>query len=81
MEKIINSYYENGARKLHHMVNGILSKLGRIYNKDLDDFYSLANEVFTIVLRTYDGRQTFDVYLYSCLSNKIKTEMTTGTMQ
>ncbi len=76
MEKIINSYYENGARKLHHMVNGILSKLGRIYNKDLDDFYSLANEVFTIVLRTYDGRQTFDVYLYSCLSNKIKTEMT-----
>lgn len=66
MEKIINSYYENGARKLHHMVNGILSKLGRVYNKDLDDFYSLANEVFTMVLGTYDGRHLMRIYIRVC---------------
>ena len=39
-------------------------------------FYSLANEVFVDVMRRYDGSQSFDGFLYSCLLNKIKTEIT-----
>lgn len=76
MEEILNRYYENGARRLHRMVDNILSKFGGISNKDYDDFYSIANEVFTDVIRRYDNTQPFDGFLYSCLSNKIKTEIT-----
>ena len=42
----------------------------------MDDFYSLANEVFVDVMRRYDNSQPFDGFLYSCLLNKIKTEIT-----
>lgn len=76
MEQILIAYYENNAKKLHKLVDKILSKFGGLSNKDLDDFYSLANEVFVDVMRRYDGSQTFDVFLYSCLLNKIKSEMT-----
>lgn len=76
MEEILSVYYESNARKLHKMVDKILMKFGGLSDKDLDDFYSLANEVFTDVLKKYDGIQPFDGFLYSCLSNKIKTEMT-----
>lgn len=76
MEQIINTYYENNAQKLHRMVDKILLKFGGLSNKDLDDFYSLANEVFVDVIRKYDNSQAFDVFLYSCLLNRIKSEMT-----
>lgn len=36
----------------------------------------MANEVFVDVLRRYDHEQSFDGFLYSCLLNKIKTEIT-----
>lgn len=76
MEQIINTYYENNAQKLHRMVDKILLKFGGLSNKDLDDFYSLANEVFVDVIRKYDNSQAFDVFLYSCLLNRIKSEIT-----
>lgn len=76
MEQILNSYYADNARKLHKTVDKILLKFGGLSNKDIDDFYSLANEVFTDVLKRYDKSQSFDAFLYSCLSNKIKSEMT-----
>lgn len=76
MEQILITYYADNASKLHKLVNKILLKFGGLSDKDLDDFYSLANEVFVDVMRRYDGLQPFDVFLYSCLSNKIKTEMT-----
>lgn len=76
MEQFLTTYYANNAKKLHDTVNKILSKFGGLSNKDLDDFYSLANEVFVDVLRRYDGSQPFDGFLYFCLSNKIKTEIT-----
>lgn len=76
MDKILITYYSNNARKLHKMVDKILLKFGGLSDKDLDDFYSLANEVFVDVMRRYDDSQPFDGFLYSCLSNKIKTEMT-----
>ena len=76
MEQILNKYYTNNARKLHEMVDKLLIKFGGISDKDRDDFYSLANEVFVDTMRRYDQEQSFDSFLYSCLSNKIKSEMT-----
>ncbi len=76
MEQILITYYANNAKKLHNIVDKILLKFGGLSDKDLDDFYSLANEVFVDVMRRYDGSQSFDGFLYSCLLNKIKTEMT-----
>lgn len=76
MEAILNLYYENNARKLREMVNKILLKFGGLSDKDMDDFYSLANEVFLEVMDKYDGKQSFDGFLFYCLNNKIKTEIT-----
>lgn len=75
-EQILNGYYANNAQKLHEMVDKILCGFGGIADKDRDDFYSLANEVFTDVMNRYDNIQPFDRFLYSCLCNKIKSEMT-----
>lgn len=76
MDKMLITYYANNAKKLHKVVDKILLKFGGLSDKDLDDFYSLANEVFVDVMRRYDSSQSFDGFLYSCLLNKIKTEMT-----
>ncbi|MCM1185246.1 MAG: hypothetical protein NC251_12595 [Lachnoclostridium sp.] len=76
MEQILIMYYADNAKKLHRIVDKILLSFGGILGKDADDFYSLANEVFADVISRYDASQPFDSFLYSCLSNKIKTEMT-----
>ena len=76
MDQILVTYYSNNAKKLHNVVDKILFKFGGISDKDMDDFYSLANEVFVDVMRRYDNSQPFDGFLYSCLLNKIKTEIT-----
>lgn len=76
MEKRLNEYYEDNAKKLRQIVDGILMNFGGLSDKDYDDFYSLANEVFVDVLARYDGLQSFSGFLYSCLNNKIKTEIT-----
>lgn len=73
---ILNSYYADNARKLHGTVDKILSKFGGLSDKDKDDFYSLANVVFVDVMKRYDPEQSFDGFLYSCLSNKVMTEIT-----
>lgn len=57
------------------MVDKILIKL-KFYDVDNEDFYSLANEIFVDVLNRYNRSQSFDGFLYSCLMNKFKTEMT-----
>jgi len=81
MEQILVTYYSNNAKKLHNTVDRILLKFGGISDKDMDDFYSLANEVFVDVMRRYDGSQSFDGFLYSCLLNKIKTEITRRNLE
>lgn len=73
---ILDTYYADNAKKLHRTVDKILFKFGGLSDKDLDDFYSLANEVFWDVMKRYDASQSFDGFLYSCLTNKIKTEIT-----
>lgn len=81
MEEILSSYYRNNASKLRGLVNKILFKYGGVEQKDYDDFYSLANEVFADVLKRYDAEKDFDAFLYSCLENKIKTEFTRRNRQ
>ena len=73
MEEIINAYYENNAVKLRRLVDRILKQFGQV--PDREDFYSLANEVFVEVLKKYDTSRPFDAFLYSCLCNRIKSEI------
>lgn len=75
-ERIMNSYYDNNARKIHSVVNKILRKFGGISNKDVDDFYSLANEFFVFALVNCSNNDTFDSFLYGILWNKIRNEIT-----
>lgn len=75
MEEILAEYYARNARKLHSLVDRILWRFGGWQDRDRDDFYSLANEVFVDVMRRYDGSRPFDGFLYVCLQNRIKTEM------
>jgi hypothetical protein len=79
MEQLINLYFENGAIKLHRMVDKILYKLN-FHDVDNRDFYSLAHEIFfTEVVPNYDKSQSFDGFLYSCLYKKFCTNMTSKT--
>ena len=80
-ESILEDYYSDNARKLHKVVDKILVKFGGLSDKDKDDFYSLANEVFVDVMKRYDDKQSFDGFLYTCLSNKIMTEITRRNRQ
>ena len=75
IEELLENYYSNNARKLHRMIDSILLRFGGISNKDMDDFYSLANEVFVSIMKRYDASRSFDAFLYSCLLNKIKDEI------
>lgn len=81
MEKILEFYYADNAQKLHSMVDSILFKLGFYKLVDTEDFYSLANEVFADVIGKCSNPQAFDGFLYACLCNRFKTEMTTINRQ
>lgn len=74
--QMLEEYYQQNAKKLHQVVDKILIRFGGISQKDEDDFYSLANEVFVDVLRRYDGEQNFHAFLYFCLVNRMKSEVT-----
>lgn len=75
MREYVDKYYENNAKKLRDMVDRVLRSL-HFADVDKEDFYSIANEVFTHVLMSFDESQDFDGFLYSCLVKKFKTEMT-----
>ena len=78
---ILEAYYADNAKKLRRTVDKILCKFGGLSGKDTDDFYSLANEVFVDVMKRYDSSQPFDGFLYSCLANKIKSEISRRNRQ
>lgn len=70
MEELLNQYYANNAQKLRQVVHGILRKFGGISDKDYQDFYSVANDVFTDIVNhhRYDpGKGSFDGFLYRAL--------------
>ncbi len=74
-------YYAENGKKLRQMVDQILKKFGGIFHRDLDDFYSLANEVFVEALHQYKMPGDFQGFLYTCLKNRIKTEITRRNRQ
>lgn len=73
-EDLVNLYFKESGKKLYTMIDQILFKLK--FDVDNNDFYSLGNEVFLDALCRYDEVQDFNGFLYSCLTNKFKTEMT-----
>lgn len=73
-EDLVNLYFKESGKKLYTMIDQILFKLK--FDVDNNDFYSLGNEVFLDALCRYDEAQDFNGFLYSCLMNKFKTEMT-----
>lgn len=73
--KVMADKYYN-ITKLHKTVDKILEPFGGISQKDMDDFYSLANEVFTIAASDFNGTGTFEGFLYSRLCRKIRTMIT-----
>lgn len=74
--EILNYYYHNNAEKLHTLVNKILLKFGGIYDKDIDDFYSIANGVFADLISKYDFDRPFENFLFSSIYDRIKSEIT-----
>ena len=78
-KELVDSYFENDGQKLCMMIDDILFILK--FNVEKSDFYSLANEIFLDVLCRYDSSQSFDKFLYSCLVNKFKSEMTRRNRQ
>lgn len=73
--QLAEEYYIENGKKIKKLVDNILFKL-KFIDIDPDDFYSLASEIFTDALKRYDGKQNFEAFLYSCLTNKFKSEMT-----
>lgn len=81
VERVTERYYANNADKLHKMVDGIIKKFGGLSQKDTDDFYSLANEVFWIAVNDFNGRGDFNGFLYSRLVLKIRSMITERNRQ
>lgn len=76
---LVDSYFENDGKKLYAMIDKILFKLK--FDVENSDFYSLGSEIFLDALCRYDETQNFNGFLYSCLINKFKTEMTRRNRQ
>lgn len=76
VQEKFQEYYRHDGRKLKNLVDKILTTYGGISQKDYDDFYSEANETIVKAILRYDNTRNFDTYIYSCLVNKIKTEIT-----
>ena len=78
MEKVLNFYYENNAKRLHNVVNQIFyRKYGGITGKEMDEFYSVANDVFADIMTNhrYDASKgDFEGFLYRALGLAIADE-------
>lgn len=76
---LVDSYFKNDGKILYSLIDKVLFKLK--FDVEKSDFYSLGSEIFLDALCRYDEMQDFNGFLYSCLSNKFKTEMTRRNRQ
>ena len=76
---LVDTYFENNGKVLYALIDKILFKLK--FDVEKSDFYSLGGEIFLDALCRYDETQDFNGFLYSCLMNKFKTEMTRRNRQ
>lgn len=75
LQPYLEPYYENDGKKLSKLVDEILIRL-KYYDVEKDEFVSLADEIIVNAMYDYDFKQDFNGYIYRCLENKFKTEMT-----
>ena len=71
---LVDLYFKNDGKVLYGLIDNVLFKLK--FDVEKSDFYSLGSEIFLDALCRYDETQDFNGFLYSCLTNKFKTEMT-----
>ena len=76
---LVDLYFKNDGKVLYGLIDKVLFKLK--FDVEKSDFYSLGSEIFLDALCRYDGRQSFDKFLYFQLYNKFKTEMTKRNRQ
>ena len=76
---LVDLYFGNDGKALYSLIDKVLFKLK--FDVEKSDFYSLGSEIFLDALCRYDEMQDFNGFLYSCLSNKFKTEMTRRNRQ
>ena len=76
---LVDSYCKNDGKVLYGLIDKVLFKLK--FDVEKSDFYSLGSEIFLDALCRYDETQDFNGFLYSCLINKFKTEMTRRNRQ
>ena len=76
---LVDSYFKNDGKVLYGLIDKVLFKLK--FDVEKNDFYSLGSEIFLDALCRYDETQDFNGFLYSCLMNKFKTEMTRRNRQ
>ena len=76
---LVNLYFKNDGKVLYGLIDKVLFKLK--FDVEKSDFYSLGSEIFLDALCRYDETQDFNGFLYSCLVNKFKTEMTRRNRQ
>lgn len=89
-KEILESYYkvnedkpEESAKKLHTMVDKILSQFGGITDFDKEECYSIANLYISKYIKSQLDQNVedfdedkFDCYMYFGITNKIKTYIT-----
>ena len=73
-EDLVDLYFKNDGKVLYSLIDKVLFKLK--FDVEKSDFYSLGSEIFLDALCRYNETQDFNGFLYSCLMNKFKTEMT-----
>lgn len=72
MDSILKEYYENNGRKLNSVVDKVINrKFGGVQGKDMDSYYSIANEVMADIVggNRYDkSKGDFEGFLYNALT-------------
>ena len=76
---LVDLYFKNDGKVLYGLIDKVLFKLK--FDVEKSDFYSLGSEIFLDALCRYDETQDFNGFLYSCLINKFRTEMTRRNRQ
>lgn len=77
-KKFLRNFYEKNQSQIINFVNQTIKGYGGIYNKDMDDFYSLANEILCKSVISYQPAKNISFFNFfkSCYIKKVKTEMT-----
>ena len=69
--QLLEAYYGDGGKRIRGLVNQIFfSKYGGTAGRDMDEFYSVANEVFADIVKNgrYDSSKgEFNAFLYRAL--------------